>query len=162
MLIENMHDVPYLVGKHVGAETVAHMTTICHLIREEFPRNKAIGLQILAGANRQAMAVASAADLDFVRVEGFVFAHVADEGFIDSCAGDLLRYRKSIGADSISIFADIKKKHSSHAITADINHAQVAEAAHFCKADGVIITGSATGHAPSPSLLRGWYCETLF
>lgn len=26
------------------------------------------------------------------RVEGFVFSHVADEGWIDSCAGELLRY----------------------------------------------------------------------
>lgn len=49
--------------------------------------------------------------LDFIRAEGFVFSHVADEGIINACAGDLLRYRKHIGAENIQIFADIKKKH---------------------------------------------------
>lgn len=49
--------------------------------------------------------------LDFIRAEGFVFSHVADEGFLDACAGDLLRYRKQIGADHVQIFTDIKKKH---------------------------------------------------
>lgn len=49
--------------------------------------------------------------LDFIRAEGFVFSHVADEGIINACAGNLLRYRKQVGAENIQIFADIKKKH---------------------------------------------------
>ena len=40
------------------------------------------------------MSVALAASLQFIRAEGFVFSHVADEGLIaKACAGDLLRYR---------------------------------------------------------------------
>ena len=38
------------------------------------------GIQILAAGNKEALAVAKAAELDFIRAEGFVFAHVADEG----------------------------------------------------------------------------------
>lgn len=49
--------------------------------------------------------------LDFIRAEGFVFSHVADEGLLDACAGRLLRYRRSIGAGHVMIFTDIKKKH---------------------------------------------------
>ena len=49
---------------------------------------------------------------DLIRAEGFVFGHVADEGWIDGCAGPLLRYRKMIGADRVAVLADIKKKHS--------------------------------------------------
>lgn len=49
--------------------------------------------------------------LDFIRAEGFVFAHVADEGLLNAGAGDLLRYRKQIGAEHVQIFTDIKKKH---------------------------------------------------
>ena len=30
------------------------------------------------------------------------------------------RYRKEIGAEDISIVCDIKKKHSAHAVTADV------------------------------------------
>ena len=51
-------------------------------------------LQILSCQNREAMSVALAASLQFIRAEGFVFSHVADEGLIaTACAGDLLRYR---------------------------------------------------------------------
>lgn len=49
--------------------------------------------------------------LDFIRAEGYVFSHVADEGIINACAGNLLQYRKQVGAENIQIFADIKKKH---------------------------------------------------
>ncbi len=112
------------------------------------------GIQILAGANSAAMAVAHACGADFVRVEGFVFAHVADEGLIESTAGELLRYRRAIGADRVRVFADIKKKHSAHAITADIDIAETAKAAEFFQADGVIVSGAATGSPTDPNEVR--------
>lgn len=65
----------------------------------------------LTGANKEALAVAKAAGANFIRAEGFVFSHVADEGWMDSCAGELLRYRKTIGAEDVMVFTDIKKKH---------------------------------------------------
>ena len=49
--------------------------------------------------------------LDFIRAESFVFSHIGDEGLFNSCAGELLRYRRYIGAEHIKIFTDIKKKH---------------------------------------------------
>lgn len=49
--------------------------------------------------------------LQFVRVESYVFSHVADEGLMNACAGSLLRYAKSIGARDILYLTDIKKKH---------------------------------------------------
>lgn len=65
----------------------------------------------IAGANKEALAVAMATGGSFIRSEGFVFSHVADEGWMDSCAGELLRYRRSIGAEDVAILTDIKKKH---------------------------------------------------
>ena len=102
----------------------------------------------------EALAIAHASGADFVRVEGFVYAHVADEGVIESCAGDLLRYRRAIGAERVLIFADIKKKHSAHAITADVSIVETAKAAEFFLADGVIVTGAATGEPASPDEVR--------
>lgn len=93
--------------------------------------------------------------MDFVRVENYVFGHVADEGLVNSCAGKLLRYRKSIGAENIAIFSDIKKKHSSHSITADVSISETAHAAKFFLADGVILTGSSTGQPASVNELKG-------
>ncbi len=114
IIIENMHDAPYLKGT-VGPEIVASMTAVSAVVRAIAP-DIPIGIQILAGANREALAVAQAAALDFVRVEGYVFGHLADEGMIESCAGDLLRYRRAIGAEHIQVWADVKKKHSAHAL----------------------------------------------
>lgn len=109
-----------------------------------------IGVQVLAGANKEALAVAHAADLDYIRAEGFVFSHVADEGWMDACAGQLLRYRNYIGANSIQIFTDIKKKHSAHAVTSDVDLVDMAKAAEFFGSDGVIVTGTATGVQTNP------------
>ena len=72
---------------------------------------------VISGANSEALAVAIASDSDFIRAEGFVFAHIGDEGFTQSSAGSLLRFRKAINAEHIKIYCDIQKKHSSHAIT---------------------------------------------
>jgi hypothetical protein len=145
LAIENMHDTPYLKGA-VGPEIVAAMTAVAREVRKtaQLP----CGIQILAGANQAALAVALAADLEFIRAEGFTFAHIGDEGLFESCAGELLRYRRKIGADHIAIWTDIKKKHSSHAITADVGIAATARAAEFFRSDGVIVSGWETGHAP--------------
>jgi hypothetical protein len=145
IIIENMHDVPYLRGS-VGPEIVAAMAVIGQAVKTE--SRLPVGIQILAGANIEAMAVAHAANLDFIRAEGFVFAHVADEGLIQSSAAELLRYRKMIGADRVQVWTDVKKKHSSHAITADISLGATAEAVEFMRGDAVIVTGSVTGDAP--------------
>ncbi len=142
LAIENMHDVPYLRGS-VGPEIVAAMTVVAQAVKAEAGRP--VGIQILAGANLEALAVAQAAGLDFVRVEGFAFAHVADEGLIQSSAGQLLRYRRLIGAERVQVWADVKKKHAAHAITADVGLGATAAAAEFMRADAVIITGSVTG-----------------
>jgi uncharacterized protein len=145
IIIENMHDVPYLRGT-VGPEIVAFMTVIGQAVKAEAQMH--VGIQILAGANQEALAVAHAAGLDFIRAEGYVFAHIADEGLIESSAARLLRYRKLIGAERVQVWADIKKKHSSHAITNDISLAATAEAVEFMRGDAVIVTGNVTGAAP--------------
>ncbi len=146
IMIENMHDVPYLKG-NVGHEVSSLMTLIGYLIKQR--TQLPVGIQILAGANLEALAAAKAAGLDFIRAEGFVFAHVADEGFIEAQAGELLRYRKNINAEEIAIFTDIKKKHSSHSITNDVSLLDTAKAAKFFLSDGIIITGNHTGVSAS-------------
>jgi membrane complex biogenesis BtpA family protein len=145
VIVENMHDVPYLKGE-VGPEIVAAMTAIGVEVKSEC--KLPVGIQILAGANIEAMAVAHAAGLDFIRAEGYAYAHVADEGIIEASAAKLLRYRKMIGAERVQVWADVKKKHSAHAITADVSLGQTAETVEFMDADCVIVTGSVTGEAP--------------
>lgn len=151
LLLENMHDAPYL-KRSEASETVAAMTAVACAVRAA--TTLPLGVQILAGANRAAVSVAAAAGACFVRAEGFVFGHLADEGLIESDAGELLRHRERIRAGGVAVYADIKKKHSSHAITADVDLAETARAAEFFGADGVIVTGVATGRPTSADDLR--------
>ncbi|KAF8786309.1 hypothetical protein HNY73_008042 [Argiope bruennichi] len=148
IIIENMFDVPYVMGDQVGPEVTAVMTRVGTEVKKILGKMPC-GVQVLSGNNFSATAVALAAGLQFVRAESFVFAHVADEGLMQACAGPLLRYAKNIGASNLLYFTDIKKKHSSHAITSDISLAQMAKDAAFFLSDGVIITGTETGVPPT-------------
>jgi hypothetical protein len=142
LMIENTHDRPYLkVG--VGPEIVAAMTVVAAEVRRA--TDLPLGVQVLAGANTSAVAIALSVGAAFVRAEGFVFAHVADEGLIEASAGPLLRYRRAVSGDHVRVFADIKKKHSAHALTADVDITETAKAAEFFLVDGVIVSGVATG-----------------
>ncbi len=143
--IENMHDIPYT--QIIRPEIIAAMTIIGYEVKNV--TGLRTGIQILAGGNKEALAAALAGGLDFIRAEGFVFGHVADEGYFDACAGEVLRYRRQIGADDVLVLTDIKKKHSSHAITADVDIVETAHAAEFFLSDGVIVTGVATGQEAS-------------
>ena len=157
LMVENMHDVPYV--KNPGPEITAAMAVLAREVKRAQPQLP-LGIQILAGANQEALAAALAAGADFIRAEGFVFGHVADEGYMDSCAGALLRHRRAIGAETVAVFTDIKKKHSAHAITADVDIVQTAHAAEFFLSDGLILTGAATGEAASADELRAVYAAT--
>jgi len=140
LLVENMGDVPYLRGA-VPPETVAAMTRATAAV---VALGAPTGLQVLAAANREALGVAAATGARFIRVEGFAYAHVADEGWIEASAGTLLRARSALGC-AVEVWADIQKKHSAHAVTADLSLAEWAHGAAFCGADAVVVTGTATG-----------------
>lgn len=150
VIIENMHDAPYVHGDRLGPEVVSAMTRVGLEVQHtiELP----IGVQILSGGNRHAIAVAQSIGAGFIRCENYVFAHVADEGLLGEAeAGPLLRYRREIGAQSVRVFCDIKKKHASHAITSDLSVSECVHAAEFFGAEGIVITGSSTGQAVDPS-----------
>ncbi len=150
LAIENMHDIPF--DRNVGPEITAAMAVVGYEVKKS--TGLRCGIQILAAANKEALGAAQAAGLDFVRAEGFVFGHVADEGYIDGCSAELLRYRRYIDADDILVLTDVKKKHSSHAITADVDIVETAHAAEFFLSDGVIVTGVATGTEASMEELQ--------
>lgn len=153
VLIENMHDRPYVHGDRLGPEIVAGMTRVGTEVSSAV--DAPMGVQILSGGNRHALAVGLAIGAAFIRCENFVYAHVADEGLLTEAeAGALLRERARLGAEFIAIWTDIKKKHASHAITADISIEDAAHAAAFFGADALIVTGAWTGRAADPEDAR--------
>ena len=146
IIIENMFDIPYM-KREVGPEIISMMTIICYEVKKNYFKDKPVGVQILAGCNKASLAVAYSSGCDFIRAEGFVFGHIADEGYIDADAGELLRYRKQIGAENVKIYTDIKKKHSCHTITSDLHIGEMSKNAEYFLSDGIIVTGTSTGES---------------
>jgi len=151
IVLENSHDLPY-IKPPLPARAVQTMKRIAREVRRRF--RGPIGIQMLEAANETALEIAHEADLDFLRVEGYVFAHVGGAGLIEGCAGKLLRKRKELGCEHIKIFGDVKKKHCSHSLTGDLDIADEVRQAEFFLVDGVIVTGARTAEPPSAPELR--------
>lgn len=145
ILLENSWDVPY-VKPPLADAAVAAMLQVAREVRAAW--SGPLGLQLLEAANSQALQVAGEAGLDFIRAEGYVFAHIGGAGLIEGCAGTLLRQRKAMGGEHIDVWADIKKKHCAHALTGDQTIGDHAKQAVLFQADGLVITGTYTGEPP--------------
>jgi hypothetical protein len=145
VLLENDFDLPY-IRPPLPEKAIVLMLKIAKKIRKEF--TGPIGIQMLEAADVTSLEIAAKADLDFIRAEGYVFAHVGGAGLVEGAAGILLRRRKQLSAESIKIFADVKKKHCSHALTADLDIIDEVKQAEFFLVDGVVVTSKFTGVEP--------------
>jgi membrane complex biogenesis BtpA family protein len=145
ILLENDHDLPY-IQPPLDEKGIALMTEISKEARKRF--NGPIGIQMLEAANITSLEIAAAADLDYIRVEAFVFAHVGGSGIINGSAGKILRRRMELKAEHIRVFADVKKKHGSHSLTIDLDIKDEIMQAEFFLADGIIVTSQFTGLNP--------------
>lgn len=159
ILLENDHDLPY-IQPPLDEKGIALMTTIAREARQRF--DGPIGIQMLEAANITSLEIAAEADLDYIRVEAFVFAHVGGSGIINGSAGKILRRRKELSADHIKVFADVKKKHGSHSLTIDLDITDEIMQAEFFLADGVIVTSQFTGiHPDKNDLIKAKSVTTL-
>jgi uncharacterized protein len=145
IIFENDHDLPY-IQPPLDEKGIALMTKIVKAARERF--DDPIGIQMLEAANITSLEIAAEADLDYIRVEAFVFAHVGGSGIINGSAGKILRRRKELQAEHIKVFADVKKKHGSHSLTIDLDIKDEIMQAEFFMVDGVIVTSQFTGMNP--------------
>src|SRR5688572_329669 len=132
ILLENDHDLPY-IQPPLDERGIALMTKIAKEVRQRF--DGPIGIQMLEAANNTSLEIAAEADLDYIRVEAYVFAHVGGSGVINGSAGKILRRRKELDADHIKVFADVKKKHGSHSLTIDLDIEDEIMQAEFFLAD---------------------------
>lgn len=148
LIVENHGDIPFLKPEAIGPETAACMAVIADAVRRA--TGLPLGINVLANAAGTALAVAKAAGGDFIRVNQWSNAYVANEGIVEGPAAAALRYRRSLGADTVRIFADVHVKHGAHAITADRSIEELARDNEFFDADAAIATGQRTGHAATP------------
>ncbi|QWA10911.1 BtpA/SgcQ family protein [Sodalis ligni] len=143
LIIENHGDIPFAKPEDIGPETAALMSVITDRIKNEF--GVPLGINVLANAALPALATALAGGADFIRVNQWANAYIANEGFIEGAAAKALRYRSMLRAEHIRVFADSHVKHGSHAIVADRSIQELTRDVDFFQADAVIATGQRTG-----------------
>lgn len=143
VLVENHGDIPFLPPDEIGPEVIAAMTAVALAVARATALP--LGINMLANHPMGALAVARASGARFVRVNQFANAYVANEGLLNGEAGRILRYRRTIGAEDVAIFADVHVKHGGHAIVGDRSVAEQARDIEFFDADVAIATGNRTG-----------------
>ncbi|WP_274650844.1 BtpA/SgcQ family protein [Paenibacillus humicola] len=143
LVLENSWDIPFSKPEDIGVDTAAAFAALAVRIKQE--TKLPIGINCLANGAIPALAVAKAADLPFVRVNQWVNAYVANEGFIEGPSAKAMRFRSQIKGDDIKIFADVHVKHGSHSIVADRTLAEQTRDVIFFDADVLIATGNRTG-----------------
>ncbi len=149
LIVENHGDIPFSKPEDIGPETAAFMAVITDNIRQRF--SVPLGINVLANAAIPALATALAGGADFVRVNQWANAYIANEGFVEGAAAKALRYRNQLQASHIRVFADSHVKHGSHAIVADRSVAELTRDVEFFEADAVIATGQRTGDSATLS-----------
>jgi membrane complex biogenesis BtpA family protein len=144
LIIENFGDAPYLKA-NVGPETVTAMAAIAKEVVDAV--NVPVGINVLRNDAKAALAIAIAAGGRFIRVNVLTEAIVGDQGIIEACAPELIRYRRRLGAEGIKIFADVHVKHGALLSPRPIEES-AKDAAYRGLADALIVTGARTGEAP--------------
>ncbi len=145
LIVENHGDIPFAKPDEIGPETAAVMAVMTDRVRAAV--DGPVGINVLANAPIPALAGAKAAGADFIRVNQWANAYVANEGFMEGRAGAATRYRSWIGARDVKVFADVHVKHGAHAIVADRPLEEMARDVEFFDADAIIVTGQRTGNA---------------
>lgn len=145
LIIENHGDVPFSKPEDIGCETAAFMAVVTDRVARAL--GVPLGVNVLANAPIPAFAIAMAGGASFIRVNQWANAYVANEGFMEGRAAEAMRYRASLRAGHVKVFADSHVKHGSHAIVADRSIAELTRDLAFFDADGIIATGQRTGNA---------------
>jgi len=145
-MVQNLGDLP--VARHAAAAQIAWMTRIADAVRcaVELP----LGLNLLENDVDAMFAVASAAQLDFVRVKVFVGAMVTPAGVESGRAFEALRARTALRADDVAIFADVHDRTGTPIASSGLAD-DLRAAFAIGGADGVVLTGRS--HAETMAML---------
>ena len=78
---------------------------------------------------------------------------VTDQGIINACAHDLMRYRRQLGATDVRVYGDVRVKHAAPIISRPVEET-ARDMAYRANADALIVTGPHTGAEPDRDQLR--------
>lgn len=139
-IVENFGDAPF-PRDTLSPASVAGLAIVAEHVRRE--TSLRVGINALRNDAIAALGIAAAAGASFVRVNVHTGVYATDQGLIEGRADESLRYRRLLGR-RIAILADVHVKHA-----APLSHTDIAAAARDTAyrglADGLIVTGTATG-----------------
>jgi membrane complex biogenesis BtpA family protein len=147
LTLENVGDNPFPRDK-AADETVAAFSIIAAAVKRavDIP----IGINVMRNSWSAAMAIAAAVDAEYVRINVLGDALVSDQGVIQGCADELLRYRKYLGAEKVRIFADVDCKHGGPLTTRPLG-VIARDTAYRQMADVLLVTGPDSDTPPQLS-----------
>lgn len=154
IVVENFGSAPFPKGtpdQPTPPHTIAAIALAASLCREV--SGLPIGVNVLRNDARAAIGIAAACGAAFVRVNVHVGAYVTDQGLIEGRAFETLRYRQSLGASDIAIFADVRVKHATPLAPVPVA-AEVDDCLKRGGADAIVVTGTGTGKPVSKALLE--------
>ena len=144
LIVENFFDAPFTKNQ-VDPAVVSAMTVIVQRIQNLV--TLPVGLNVLRNDGKSAMAIASCVKAPFIRVNVLTGVMATDQGLIEGEAHQLLRYRRELGSD-VKILADVLVKHA-HPLSSPNLTVAVQDTIERGLADGVILSGWATGSPPN-------------
>ncbi|MEH2289462.1 photosystem I biogenesis protein BtpA [Nostoc sp.] len=144
LIIENFFDAPFTKNQ-VDPVVVSAMTIVVQRIQNLL--TLPIGLNVLRNDAKSAIAIASCVQAQFIRVNVLTGVMATDQGLIEGEAYQLLRYRRELGCD-VKILADVLVKHARPLSSPNLTVA-VKDTIERGLADGVILSGWATGSPPN-------------
>jgi hypothetical protein len=150
LLLENFGAAPFYPGA-APPETVAALAVLAAAVKSRFALP--LGINVLRNDGLAALAVAAAAEADFIRVNVYTGARVTDQGVLAGQAHLIQRERRRLLLDHVLVFADVHVKHSVPLAVRPLRE-EVEETVERGRADAVIVSGAATGQAASPDDLR--------
>jgi hypothetical protein len=106
-----------------------------------------LGINVLRNDAQSALAIATVVKAQFIRVNVLTGVMATDQGLIEGQAHHLLRYRRELGSD-VKILADVLVKHARPLGSPNLTTA-VQDTIERGLADGVILSGWATGSPPN-------------
>lgn len=144
IIIENYHDMPFQAGQ-VDPAVVSAMSLVVQHLKPLVA--VPLGLNVLRNDGQSALAIAACTGAQFIRINVLSGVMVTDQGIITGDAYNLMRYRRELGAN-VQIYADVLVKHARPLGAASLT-AVVKDTVGRSLADGIIISGWATGEPPA-------------
>ena len=144
LIVENFFDAPFPKSK-VDPAVVSAMSLIVQRLKHLV--TLPIGINVLRNDARSALAIATCTGTSFIRVNVLTGVMATDQGLIEGEAHDLLRYRRELGSE-VKILADVLVKHARPLGSPNLT-TSVEDTIQRGLADGVILSGWATGRPPN-------------